>query len=71
MRSHATCDPVAGDRERAYRRQGRVERADRPVLEDHRILLRPPRVMREVNTLVILLLVVIMAAVATYWPMSD
>jgi len=27
--------------------------------------------MREVNTLVILLLVVIMAAVATYWPMSD
>jgi hypothetical protein len=34
--AHAAGDPVAGDRERTRLRQRRVERADRPVLEDHR-----------------------------------
>jgi hypothetical protein len=31
----------------------------------------PPLVERDVNTLVILLLLVVMAALATYWPTSD
>ena len=80
VRADAARDPVAGDRERPRDRQSRVHRPDDAVLEDHprdcksspgrRNLPSPPFVQAIVNSLVILLLLVVMAALATYWPTS-
>ena len=72
---------VSRDRERSCDRERRVHRPDHAVLEDHlgdcksspgrRNVPVPPLVEVDVNTLVILLVLVVMAALATYWPTSD
>ena len=72
VRPDAAGDAVAGDGECARDGEGRIHRPDDPVLEDHvlRNLSGPSFVLRTVNTLVILLLLIVMAALATYWPTS-
>jgi len=72
VRPDAAGDAVPGDGECARDGEGRIHRPDDPVLEDHvlRNLSGPSFVLRTVNTLVILLLLIVMAALATYWPTS-
>jgi hypothetical protein len=74
VRPDAAGDPVSGDRKRAGDRQRRIHGADDAVLEDHlgeRNSSGRSFVLRTVNTLVILLLLIVIAALATYWPTSD
>jgi hypothetical protein len=74
VRADAADDPLARDREAARERQRGLHRADDAVLEDHlgeRNSSRPSPVVLGVNTLVILLLLLVIAALATFWPTSD
>ena len=81
MGADSAGDEVARNGQRANDREPRLHRADHPVLQDH------PRDSRghqrretrsgvvplgqDMNALVILLLLVVMLAVASYWPTSD
>ena len=65
-------DAVACDRQGAGRRERRLHRPDDAVLEDHaRNLFQGSIVWTTMATLVILLLLVVMVAIASYWPTSD
>ena len=65
-------DPVTGNGQCARDRQRRLHRPDHTVLEDHTLSLSSPSsVSSTMNTLVILLPLVVMLAVASYWPRSE
>jgi hypothetical protein len=72
VRSDTTCDPLACDRQRTGNGECRLHRPDDPVLENHpRNLSGGSTVFITMHTLVILLLLVVMLGLATYWPTSD
>ena len=65
-------DPVACDRQCARDRKRRLHRPDDAALEDHvRNRSGASFVSNSMNRIVILLLLVVMLAVASYWPTSD
>jgi hypothetical protein len=72
VRPDAARDAVAGDRESAGDRELWRHCPHDAVLEDHlRNLFGASTVDRTMNTIVILLLLVVMLALATFWPTSD
>ncbi len=65
-------DAVASDRQGTGQRERRLHRPDDAVLQDQaRNLFEGSAVWTTMNTLVILLLLVVMPAIASYWPTSD